>query len=57
MAVTVLIATFWLLATPNNLHQSGRLRAVLPIAKWKLGSWVAAISLLFGALAVLGKHA
>ena len=57
MAVTVLIATFWLLASPNNLHQSGRLLAVLPIAKWKLGSWVAAISLLFGALAVLGKHA
>ena len=57
MAVTVLIATFWLLATAENLNQSGRLRSVLPIARRVLGSWVAAIALLLGALAVLGKPA
>ncbi|CDS54020.1 hypothetical protein [Polaromonas sp. CG9_12] len=57
MAVTVLIATFWLLATAENLNQSGRLQVVLPIARRVLGSWVAAIALLLGALAVLGKHA
>ena len=57
MAVTVLIATFWLLATAENLNQSSRLQTVLPIARRVLGSWVAAIALLLGALAVLGKHA
>lgn len=57
MAVTVLVATFWLLAVSDNLTRSGRLQAVLPIARRVLGSWVAAIALLLGALAVLGKHA
>ena len=57
MAATVLIATFWLLATAENLNQSGRLQAVLPIARRVLGSWVAAIALLLGALALFGKHA
>ena len=56
MAATVLIATFWLLATAENLNQSGRLQTVLPMARRVLGSWVAAIALLLGALAVLGKH-
>ena len=57
MAVTVLIATFWLLATAENLNQSVRLQNILPIARRVLGSWVAAIALLLGALAVLGKPA
>ena len=57
MAVTVLIATFWMLAVSDNLNRSGQLQAVLPIARRVLGSWVAAIAMLLGALAVLGKHA
>ena len=57
MAATVLISTFWLLSTAENLNQSSRLRSVLPIARRVLGSWVAAIALLRGALAVPGKHA
>ena len=57
MAVTVLIATFWLLATAENISHSGRLQAALPIARRVLGSWVTAIALLLGALALLGKHA
>lgn len=57
MAVTVLIGTFWLLAVTDNITRSGRLQAVLPIARRVLGSWVAAIALLLGALALLGKHA
>lgn len=57
MAVTVLIATFWLLAAAENLNQSVRLQNILPIARRVLGSWVAAIALLLGALAVLGKPA
>ncbi len=57
MAVTVLIATFWLLATAENLNQSVRLQNILPIARRVLGSWVAAIAFLLGALAVLGKPA
>ena len=38
MAVTVLIATFWLLATAENLNSSGCLRSVLPIARRVLGT-------------------
>ena len=57
MAVTVLIATFWLLAVSDNMNRSSQLQSVLPIARRVLGSWVAAIALLLGALAVLGKHA
>ena len=57
MAVTVMIAAFWLLAVSDNLNTSGRLRAVLPVARRVLGSWVAAIALLLGALALFGKHA
>jgi hypothetical protein len=57
MAVTVLIATLWLLATSGDLSKISRLQAVLPIARRVLGSWVAAIALLLGALAVFGKHA
>ena len=57
MAATVLIATFWLLATAQNLNQSGRLQAVLRIARQVLDSWVAAIALLVCALALFGKHA
>lgn len=58
MGATVLIATFWLLATAENLSQGSgpRLRAVLPIARRVLGSWVTAIALLLGALSVLGRH-
>lgn len=57
MGATVLIATFWLLAVSDNINRSGRLKTVLPIARRVLGSWVAAIALLVGALALLGKHA
>ena len=57
MAVTVMIAAFWLLAVSDNLNTSGRLRAMLPVARRVLGSWVAAIALLLGALALFGKHA
>ena len=57
MAVTVMIAAFWLLAVSDNLNTSGRFRAILPVARRVLGSWVAAIALLLGALALLGKHA
>ena len=57
MGVTVLVATFWLLASADNLKQSGRLQAVLPITRRVLGSWVAAMALLLSALAVMGKHA
>ena len=57
MAVTVLIATFWLLATAENLNQSARLQTILPIARRVPGSWVAAIAPLLGALTLLGKHA
>ena len=57
MAVTVMIAAFWLLAVSYNLNTSGRLRVVLPVARRVLGSWVAAIALLLGALALFGKHA
>ena len=57
MAVTVMIAVFWLLATADNLNTSGRLQAILPVARRVLGSWVAAIALLLGALVLFGKHA
>ena len=57
MAVTVMIAAFWLLAVSDNLNTSGRLRAILPVARRVLGSWVAAIALLLGALALFAKHA
>ena len=57
MAVTVMIAAFWLLAISDNLNTSGRFRTILPVASRVLGSWVAAIALLLGALALFGKHA
>jgi hypothetical protein len=57
MGATVLILTFWLLAASDTVTRSGRLQSVLPIARRVLGSWIAAIALLLGALAVLGKHA
>ena len=38
MAATVLIATFWLLSTAENLNPSGCLRSVLPIARRVLGT-------------------
>lgn len=44
------------LAVSDNLNRSGRLQAVLPVARRVLGSWVAAIAQLLGALAVLGKQ-
>ncbi|MEO8013447.1 hypothetical protein [Polaromonas sp.] len=57
MAVTVMVCAFWLLAVTDNLNRSGRLQALIPLARRVLGSWVAAIALLLGALAVVGKHA
>ena len=49
-----MIAAFWLLAVSDNLNTSGRFRAVLPVARRVLGSWVAAIALLLaGGLAAL----
>lgn len=52
MAVTVMIATFWLLAVSDNLNTTGRFQTLLPLARRILGSWVAAIALLLGALAI-----
>ena len=52
-----MIAAFWLLAVSDNLNTSGRFRAVLPVARRVLGSWVAAIALLLAALALFGKQA
>jgi hydrogenase/urease accessory protein HupE len=55
MAVTVMVCTFWLLAISNNLYRNRntRLQTLLPIARRILGSWVTAIALLLGALALL----
>ena len=57
MAVTVMVCAFWLLAVSDNLSRSGRFQALISIGRRVLGSWVAAIALLLGALALLGKHA
>lgn len=57
MAATVMITAFWLLAVSDNLNRRGRFQAVLPVARRVLGSWVAAIALLLGALVLLGKTA
>lgn len=58
MGVTVLIASFWLLAASDSLNRMSRmsrLQTVLPIARRVLGSWITAMALLLGALALLGK--
>ena len=57
MAVTVMIAAFWLLAVSDNLNTSGRFSALLPVARRVLGSWVAAMALLLGALEIFSKQA
>ncbi|MDB5931880.1 MAG: hypothetical protein JWR60_3587 [Polaromonas sp.] len=57
IGITVLVAAFWLLASAENLSHSARLQPVLPLARRVLGSWITAIGLLLGALAVLGRHA
>lgn len=57
MAVTVMVSAFWLLALSDNLNRSGRFQTLIPLGRRILGSWVAAIALLLGALALLGKHA
>lgn len=57
MAVTVMISAFWLLALSDNLNRSGRLQTLIPLGRRILGSWVTAIALLLGALALLGKNA
>ena len=56
MAVTVMISAFWLLAVSDNLNRSGRFQTLIPIARRVLGSWVAAIALLLGALTLIGKN-
>ena len=55
MAATVMIFTFWLLAVSNNLNlnHNARLKTLLPIARRIVGSWVAAVAFLLGALALL----
>lgn len=55
MAVTVMITAFWLLALADNLNRSGRFQTLIPLARRVLGSWVAAIALLLGALALVSK--
>lgn len=59
MGMTVMVCTFWLLALSQNLslNPGVRLQALLPIARRILGSWVAAMALLLGALVLFGKHA
>lgn len=57
MAVTVMISAFWLLALSDNLNRSGRFQTLIPLARRVLGSWVAAIALLLGALALVAKNA
>ena len=57
MAVTGMITAFWLLALSDNLNRSGRFRTLIPLARRVLGSWVAAIALLLGALALVAKNA
>ena len=57
MAVTVMVSAFWLLALSDNLNRSGRFQTLIPLARRVLGSWVAAIALLLGALALVSKTA
>ncbi len=57
MAVTVMVSAFWLLALSDNLNRSGRFQTLIPLARRVLGSWVAAIALLLGALALVSKNA
>ncbi|MBG6071266.1 MULTISPECIES: hypothetical protein [unclassified Polaromonas] len=56
MAVTVMVCAFWLLAVSDNLNRSGRFQTLIPLARRVLGSWVAAIALLLGALALVAKN-
>lgn len=55
MAATVLIVSFWLLAASDHLNRNGWLQTVLSIGRRVLGSWIAAIALLLGALALMTK--
>lgn len=56
MGATVLIFTFWLIASSDALNRSGRLQSVLPIGRRVLGSWITAIAFLLAALELVGKR-
>ncbi len=54
IALTVMIVVLALLSALDDLGRLRRLVPIMPMARRVLGSWIAAMGLLLGALAVLG---